>query len=160
MVQVLGCNPEVGTLTINDGDHFINVMLTLECIADITKDDVISNLKHTWIKIEIYHFSTVIQCVGSRDETRFASQAITFPLTIQCAKLQPLGAHDVEDFGQPIDLNKDPDVSNRLKGLTYIELTQMLGNRQFPDHKILPNSGHYVFLCCLCFHPFIPTLFG
>lgn len=141
VVQVIACNTEVGTLTISDKDNFIIVMLTSDCIANINKENSIANLRHTSITIERYHFSTVIQCVGSRDETKFASQGISFPLTIQCDKLKQLGGYDIEVAGRPIDINKDPEVSGIRDGLTYILMTQRLGARQFPDHKNLPNSG-------------------
>jgi hypothetical protein len=146
VVQVIACNTEVGTLTINDKDNFIIVMLTSDCIADINKENSISNLRHTSIKIDRYHFSTVIQCVGSRDETKFASQGISFPLTIQCDKLSVLGGADIEVAGQPVDINKDPDITEIRAGLTYIEMTKRLSEKQFPDRKVLPNSGQCSFL--------------
>lgn len=151
VVQVIACNTEVGTLTISDRDNFIIVMMTSDCIADISKENSILNLRHTSIKIERYHFSTVIQCVGSRDETKFVSQGISFPLTIQCDKLSALGGNDIEVAGRPVDINKDPDISTVRDGLTYIEMTERLSTKQFPEQRVLPNAGQCSFL--LSCHP-------
>lgn len=144
-VQVIDANESVGTICISDKSNFITVMLTPNCVAELMKQfSSLSDIRYSFVKLVDYHFSTPFQCVGSRDETKFFSQNISFPLVIQCGQLDPVGGYDCAMLGDPRDINKDENVTKLLNGgMQHVDLAAKLGVRQFPRWGSLPNAGVY-----------------
>ena len=142
VVQVLNCNEENRSLLISDKECHITLFLTSNCLDTLKEDDItFSSLRHCIIKLERYHFSTVTQSIGHRDEKKFASQGVTFPIALQSDKITFLGADDSDVLGEPHDLNSMKKVQDILSTMTYIEMTNKLRIKQFPNSDALPNSG-------------------
>ena len=142
LVQVIDANASVGTIWVSDKSNFISVMLTPDCVTEIMKQySNLSDLKHSFVKLVTYHFSTPIQSIKFQDETKFRGQNITFPLVIQCGQLDPVGGYGCAVLGNPSDINKDDDFSKLLRGMQHIDLATKLGVRQFPQWGSLPNIG-------------------
>eukprot|EP00596_Hydrurales_sp_CCMP1899_P000525 CAMPEP_0119034998 /NCGR_PEP_ID=MMETSP1177-20130426/1985_1 /TAXON_ID=2985 /ORGANISM="Ochromonas sp, Strain CCMP1899" /LENGTH=529 /DNA_ID=CAMNT_0006992851 /DNA_START=239 /DNA_END=1824 /DNA_ORIENTATION=+ len=138
-VQVIRSIEKMGMLIINDKENSVIVMLTQNCMNDMAENEIaFSDLKNCLIKLEVYHFSTLMQNRGLRD---FSTQAVSMPIVIQCDKLTFLGGHDMQIIGEPCDLNKDPQSVLCFKQLNYNLLTERLGSRQFPEKNALPNAN-------------------
>ena len=141
-LQVILANDVDRFLIASDSENHVVVMLNTECIAQLVSQDCsISHLRQSLIRLEKYHFSTAIVNAGSRDEEKFASQGITFPVVIQCSQIKYIGGYGVDIINAPTDLNGDPDVANHLIGLNYSSLAERLGTRQFPTKGFLPDEG-------------------
>lgn len=157
-VQAIKSNEDFRYLIINDTDHYATLFLTPNCIEDMAQKEVtIMDLKNTVIKLEKYHFTTIIASVGSRDESKYQSLGISFPVAIQCDKLSLLGGDDVEVMGAPHDLNRDDDIKNIISKMEHCFMSRRLGMKQFPQMGLLPNAGEYLSLISalsiMCFHP-------
>jgi hypothetical protein len=136
-VQVIRSIEQMRMLIINDKENSVVVMLTQNCMNDMTENEIaFSDLKNCLIKLEVYHFSTLMQNIGLRD---FSTQAVSMPIVIQCDKLTFLGGHDMQTIGEPRDLNKDPQSVLCFKQLNYNLMSERLGSRQFPEQNALPN---------------------
>lgn len=141
-VQVIQSNEEFKFLTINDKNNYFTVFLTSNCIDDMTEKEItFARLKHTLIKLNTYHFSTIVANIGSRDEKKFRSLGISYPLALQCDNLMYLGGDDSDTIGEPRDLNKDDDVAIVYTNLGYVIMAQRLAVKQFPTRGALPNYG-------------------
>ena len=141
-VQVIQSNEEFKFLTINDKKNYFTVFLTSDCIDNMVANEItFAGLKHTLIKLNTYHFSTIVANIGSRDERKFHSLGISYPLALQCDNLMYLGGDDSDTIGEPRDLNKDNDVACVYTKLGYVIMAQRLGMKQFPSRQILPNYG-------------------
>lgn len=67
------------------------------------------SLRGSLVKLDRWHVSTVVQCAANRPRA-VGNGTITFPLCIQVAKLTAIGADDCNVFGDPKDINRDPQV--------------------------------------------------
>ena len=66
VVQVLKAHEEEKIIIVNDKKHFVAVFLSQNCVDSFTKNSQqnIGSLENSLIKLERWHFSTTIQCLG------------------------------------------------------------------------------------------------
>lgn len=158
IVQVIYANASVGTICVSDKSNFITVMLTPDCVTELTKQySNLSDIRYTFVKLVSYHFTTTFMYAGLGDGAKYHPQENSFPLVMQCAKLDPLGGYDCAVLGNPCDINADEDFKLLYRKMKYVELTAKLGARQFPKQGSLPNAGD----CCspenFCFFLLFPS---
>jgi hypothetical protein len=109
IVQVLRVYPEERILIINDQSHTVAVFLSSSCLyylSHFLQFDSIQCLQNSIIKLDIWHFSTVLQCLHDRNFHSLTKIGITLPLAINCSKLSSFGAFDCNPIGSPVDINK------------------------------------------------------
>ena len=66
VVQVLKVHQEERIIVVNDKKHSVAVFLSKNCVESFIKssNQIISSLENSMIKLEKWHFSTTIQCLG------------------------------------------------------------------------------------------------
>jgi hypothetical protein len=66
VVQVLKVHQDENIIIINDKKHSIAVFLSQQCVESFVKcsNQNISSLENSMIKLEKWHFSTTVQCLG------------------------------------------------------------------------------------------------
>jgi hypothetical protein len=112
IVQVVRVCSSEGILIINDKHHTMAVLLSTSCIKSF-QDEISSShdlsldlLQNSVIKMDVWHYSTVIQCLGKRNFNSLTkSLGISLPLAIHCSKISSLGAFDCSVIGSPVDIN-------------------------------------------------------
>ena len=112
--QVIKVFLSEGILIVNDKKHFISILLTKQCLDNFhlsNNGQNISILQNTIIKLENWHVSTIIQCLGHRKYSELSVLGITLPFTLQCSNISCLGAYDCQTIDTPIDINKVPQSS-------------------------------------------------
>lgn len=142
-VFVVRAFDDINCLQIHDRHHSIIVVLSRECIARYQSNNdgnSIQCLQNSIIKLESFYFSTVIQSLGENYDIAKRS-GITFPITIYCDKISSLGAYDCAINDAPIDLNKEASIQAMLSNMTYMTLSERLGNKQFIGNGHMPNSN-------------------
>jgi hypothetical protein len=110
VVQVLKVYEKMGILIVNDKKNSVAVMLSKRCLSDykdMYNSQPLSTLAKSMVKLENWHFSTIIQSAGPDRELRaIATQSgITLPIAISCSRITSLGAFDCVTIGEPVDLN-------------------------------------------------------
>jgi hypothetical protein len=112
IVQVVRVYSSAGILIINDQQHTMAVLLSTECIQSFQHDISTADsppsldfLQNSIIKLEVWHYSTVIQCLGKRHFNSLTDLGISLPLALHCSKLSSLGAYDCSPIGSPVDIN-------------------------------------------------------
>jgi hypothetical protein len=96
VVQIINLNESLGVLIANDKETYISVLLTPDCICNLEEENIkLSALRHGLVKLEKFHFTSVVHALGRRklEDCRVIA---SLPLTIQCAKLMFLGANDTD----------------------------------------------------------------
>ena len=91
------------------------------------------------VKLETYHFSTVVACASSREIT-----GLSLPLAINCSKITVMGACGITTLGHPVDINRDPLVGQLIRKIPeprYLGLVKLLVEKQFKGKSRLPDAG-------------------
>lgn len=141
--QVTSVDEKLQQITISDTQSEILGYLTSECVASILSDcESLKNLKYCIIKLESYHFSTVLQCFGNRNAAILAHEMRTRPVVLQITKLSNLGASDSSVIGCPCGVGENPDVRHHLpRSLGH--WSDLLVTRQFRTEHSLPDYRGY-----------------
>jgi hypothetical protein len=130
------------SIVISDKENTIHVFLTKKCFDELTDQYPLDSLKYSQVKIDKFHFSTVIQAGGHHDMRILQDMKISFPFALQCSKLTYMGANDCTLIGEPVDLNSHISTRNMIRSVeTYIAMAKKLVNRQFPGKFRLPDQG-------------------
>lgn len=144
-VQVLRVSVPFRTMTIHDRQHSCTVFLTQACFDRFMEEYSFSVLKHSFIKLRCYHFSTAVQAGGDRDMTAMlAEKQVTLPLAVHCDRFDYVTSGDFDTSGEPIDINTDPTIRAVIYKLKYRELSEKLSQRQFPFQLCLPAYGKQI----------------
>jgi hypothetical protein len=141
-VQVVSAYDNINCIVINDKKHKIAVALSPDCINRFREshhEQSIVSLQNSIIKLEKWHFSTVVQCYGNHYGA--VAKILTFPLIVNCSQMSSLGAYDCCVIGSPSDINSDASVRKLLSEMTYGTLVERLSHRQFPNERQLPSAN-------------------
>ena len=104
---------------------------------------IFRDLKHSIIKLEEWHISTLSVSASNRNIGSLLTQQITIPFVIQCSKLSFIANDYYPIFGGPdgpIDINEDKNIWKLLEKLDFHKLSNYLSINQFPCQTRLPDS--------------------
>ena len=160
IVQVTRVYADIRMLEISDKQNRITLSLTDATMKHLQSQDAFNNLeglRNSVIKIFDWHFTTITQSVDVKHIPKAFGAGVSLPFSIQCNKIEMLGAEDCVIFGQPSDINSDKQLREQLPPVynAHALLVKHLCNIQFPGEDCLPNSG--TAYCCFC-HNVITTV--
>ena len=126
VVQVIQVFNDMGILIVNDKKNSVAVMLSESCVSDFMEMYMkpISTLVNCLIKLEKWHFSTVIQCQRHDRDIKAMSVncGIMLPIAISCSRITTLGAFDCVTIGDPVNINKVCRIMSPSLYLTIVSL--------------------------------------
>lgn len=138
-------------ITLSDTNFKIKAFLTDSCVENFERDHSdICSLKYCIIKIENYHYSTILQCcAGDKFPSALTGLNFTFEtlptVTSQfCIQLLELSylSNDYQSQQTPSnDINRNAEIINGSLILkNYSGVIDKLVNSQFPSEAYLPNA--------------------
>jgi hypothetical protein len=133
--QVVGVKAALRAIEVSDTLTTCFVFLTDKAILGLGHMPL-SSLKNSLIKLERWHYSTVLHCAADRP---FKSYTDHGPIAIQCSALKSFGCEDLLILGNPTSLNKDTGIMTRLKFLKLYSAAKLLAVRQFGADSLLPG---------------------
>jgi hypothetical protein len=111
------------------------------CIEDFRRQNPsrsLVSLKNGLVKLEGWHFSTVVQCSAHKSHSLFGSCRLTLPLAIQASKITFVGADDCNIFGEPTDLNRQSEVLRTIR-LYMRSVLMCLSDSAAPQAAVISN---------------------
>ena len=138
-------------ITLSDTIYKIKAFLTDSCVEKLEEEHIdISTLKYCIIKLEIYHYSTILQCcAGDRfpgalsglNYTFEALPTITAQFCIQLLEFSYLANGFQSQHTPSNDINRNIEIINGSLNLkNYAGVVDRLVSAQFPNEVYLPDA--------------------